>query len=43
MVLHQPEKARDAYARALKLKPGDAALQQALAEASDAAAAPKPR
>ena len=33
MVLNQPQKARDAYARAVKLKPDDAALKQALAEA----------
>jgi len=41
MVLNEPEKAREAYARALKLKPNDTALQQALAEAS-AAASGKP-
>ena len=44
MVLQQPAKARDAYARAVKLKPDDAALSQALAEAtkqaSEAAAEP---
>jgi cytochrome c-type biogenesis protein CcmH len=34
LVLHQPDKARDAYARALQLRPGDAALQQAYAEAA---------
>jgi len=33
MVLEEPGKARDAYTRAVKLRPGDAALQQALAEA----------
>jgi cytochrome c-type biogenesis protein CcmH len=37
MVLGQPEKAREAYARALKLRPDDAALKQALADASAAA------
>jgi cytochrome c-type biogenesis protein CcmH len=37
MVLHQPEKAKEAYARALKLKPEDPQLTQALAEASAAA------
>ncbi|MGC2414784.1 MAG: tetratricopeptide repeat protein, partial [Stellaceae bacterium] len=41
MVLNEPEKARDAYARAVKLKPDDAALKQSLAEAS-AAASGKP-
>ena len=44
MVLQQPAKARDAYARAVKLRPDDAALSQALAEAtkqaSEAAAEP---
>jgi cytochrome c-type biogenesis protein CcmH len=34
MVLKEPQKARDAYAHALKLKPDDSALQQAYAEAS---------
>jgi cytochrome c-type biogenesis protein CcmH len=38
MVLNQPDKAKDAYARAVKLKPDDAQLNQALAEASAAAA-----
>jgi cytochrome c-type biogenesis protein CcmH len=38
MVLNQPDKAREAYARAIKLKPGDPALVQALAEAGNAAA-----
>jgi cytochrome c-type biogenesis protein CcmH len=37
MVLGEPKKARDAYAHAVKLKPDDAALQQAYAEASRAA------
>ncbi len=37
MVLNQPQKAREAYARAIELKPDDPALQQALAEASAAA------
>jgi cytochrome c-type biogenesis protein CcmH len=37
MVLKEPQKARDAYGRALKLKPDDAALRQAYAEASRAA------
>ena len=37
MVLNEPQKARDAYAHAVKLKPDDAALQQAYAEASRAA------
>jgi cytochrome c-type biogenesis protein CcmH len=36
MVLQQPDKAREAYARAVTLKPGDAALRQALAEATQA-------
>src|SRR3954468_23889482 len=44
MVLQQPAKARDAYARAVKLRPDDAALSRALAEAtkqaSEAAAEP---
>ena len=39
MVLSQPDKAREAYARAVKLKPGDPELARALAEASTAAAA----
>jgi cytochrome c-type biogenesis protein CcmH len=38
MVLQQPAKARDAYARAAQLRPGDAALAQALAEAAKEAA-----
>ena len=38
MVLNEPRKAREAYARAVKLKPEDAALRQALAEAGTAAA-----
>jgi cytochrome c-type biogenesis protein CcmH len=38
MVLGQPDKAREAYAHAVKLKPDDPALKQALAEASTAAA-----
>ncbi len=38
MVLSQPDKAREAYARALKLKPDDPALKQALAEAGAAVA-----
>jgi len=37
MVLNQPEKAREAYVRALKLKPEDPRLAQALAEARAAA------
>ena len=37
MVLNQPDKAREAYARAVKLKPGDPELARALAEASTAA------
>ena len=38
MVLNEPAKARQAYARAVKLKPDDPALQQALAAATLAAA-----
>ena len=38
MVLNQPDKAREAYSRAVKLKPDDPELKQALAEASIAAA-----
>ena len=38
MVLNQPDRAREAYARAIKLKPGDAEIGRALAEASAAAA-----
>jgi cytochrome c-type biogenesis protein CcmH len=41
MVLNQPDRARDAYARAMKLKPDDPEIRQALAEASTAAAAAK--
>ena len=37
MVLSRPDKAREAYARAVKLRPDDPALQQALAEAVSAA------
>jgi cytochrome c-type biogenesis protein CcmH len=37
MVLNQPEKARDAYARAVKLNPDDPVLKQAYAEAAAAA------
>ncbi len=33
MVLNEPDKARDAYARAVKLKPSDIALKQAYADA----------
>jgi cytochrome c-type biogenesis protein CcmH len=40
MVLHRPDKARDAYARALRLRPDDAALRQAMADATAAATAP---
>jgi cytochrome c-type biogenesis protein CcmH len=49
MVLRQPARARDAYARAATLRPGDPALAQALAEATKAAeserssGAPQPR
>jgi cytochrome c-type biogenesis protein CcmH len=39
MVLKEPAKAREAYARALQLKPGDASLEQALAEAAAASGA----
>jgi cytochrome c-type biogenesis protein CcmH len=39
MVIERPEKARDAFARALKLRPGDTTLQQAFAAAGSAAAA----
>ena len=38
MVLNQPDKAREAYAHALRLKPDDAALKQAFAAAQSAAA-----
>src|SRR5437763_3102004 len=37
MVLNEPQKAREAYAHAVKLKPDDPGLQQAYAEASRAA------
>jgi cytochrome c-type biogenesis protein CcmH len=37
MVLNQPDKAREAYAHALKLKPEDAALKQAFEAAQSAA------
>jgi cytochrome c-type biogenesis protein CcmH len=37
MVLNQPDKAKDAYARAVRLKPDDPELKAALAEASTAA------
>jgi cytochrome c-type biogenesis protein CcmH len=37
MVLNQPDKAREAYAHALKLKPDDAALKQAFEAAQSAA------
>lgn len=37
MVLGEPQKARDAYEHAMKLKPDDAALKEAYAEASRAA------
>jgi hypothetical protein len=37
MVLNQPDKAREAYARALKLKPDDATLKQAFEAAQSAA------
>ena len=33
MVLRSPDKARDAYARSLQLRPNDPALKQALADA----------
>ncbi len=39
LVLHEPEKARDAYAKALALRPDDQALKAALAEATKAAGA----
>ena len=38
MVLNRPDKAREAYLRAIKLKPDDADIGRALAEASAAAA-----
>jgi cytochrome c-type biogenesis protein CcmH len=37
MVLNQPDKARDAYARAVKLRPDDPGLKRAFAEATAAA------
>jgi cytochrome c-type biogenesis protein CcmH len=37
MVLNEPQKAREAYANAMKLKPDDAALKDAYAEAKRAA------
>jgi cytochrome c-type biogenesis protein CcmH len=37
MVLNQPDRAREAYARAVRLKPDDADLKQALTEATAAA------
>jgi cytochrome c-type biogenesis protein CcmH len=43
LVLHRPDKARDAYARAVQLKPDDPGLKQALADATaQAAATPSP-
>lgn len=42
MVLHQPDKARDAYAHAVKLKPDDATLRQDLAAAESAATSAEP-
>jgi len=42
MVLNQPDKAREAYARAARLKPDDAVLKAALADATTAAAATAP-
>lgn len=42
MVLHQPEKARNAFAHALKLRPEDAAIKAALAEAEATAGSDKP-
>ena len=39
LVLHEPAKAREAYAKALALRPDDAALKAALAEAAEAAGA----
>jgi cytochrome c-type biogenesis protein CcmH len=38
-VLNQPQKAREAYARAVKLRPGDVALKESYAEAIIATAA----
>ena len=43
MVLHETAKARDAYTRAVRLRPNDAALREALAAADDAANAPSPK
>jgi cytochrome c-type biogenesis protein CcmH len=40
MVLHEPAKAREAYARAVKLRPEDPELKAAMAEAGAAAGAP---
>ena len=40
LVLQQPDKARDAYARALALRPDDQAVKEGLAEAARAAAKP---
>jgi cytochrome c-type biogenesis protein CcmH/NrfG len=42
MVLGEPGKARDAYARAVKLRPDDPALKDALAQATAAAGVPGP-
>lgn len=42
IVLHRPDKARDAFARAVQLKPDDPALKQALADATAAAFSPPP-
>jgi cytochrome c-type biogenesis protein CcmH len=42
MVLQRPDKAREAYTRALRLKPDDPMLKQALADATAAAASPRP-
>ena len=39
MVLSQPQKARDAYAHAVKLRPDDDQLKEALAAANSAATA----
>jgi cytochrome c-type biogenesis protein CcmH len=43
MVLNQPDKAREAYLRANKLKPDDAAIGRALAETTAAAATAESR
>jgi len=40
MVLNEPEKAAEAYQRAVKLQPGDPALKAAYDEATAAAKAP---